>query len=259
MNPCTKTSRVGITYMFPGGETRHQSIAVAANSRATVDVNDAVGPGKDVSIVVDSDLPLIAERPMYFNYQGQMAGGSTQFGATSPGTDWLFAEGTTRNNNADGRYDEYLCIQNPGGTPAGVTLTYMFTDGTTKQTRKMVVPNSRQTVSVNAEVGPDTDVSVRVTSDAPVVVERPMYYNYHGALPGGDVELGCKATARTWYFAEGTNRDGFEEWLTLLNPGAEPAEVNLTMMLEDGTTRQYSCTVAPTSRKTITVNGLLAL
>lgn len=90
------------------------------------------------------------------------------------------------------------------------------------------------------------------------MVERPTYYNYHSALPGGDVELGVRGGARTWYFAEGTNRDGFEEWLTLQNPNTTETKATVTLMLEDGTTQDFSYVLPPTSRTTITVNGLLA-
>jgi hypothetical protein len=71
--------------------------------------------------------------------------------------------------------------------------------------------------------------------------------------------LGCRASARTWYFAEGTNRDGFEEWLTLQNPGGTEVKATVTLMLEDGTTLDYDYVLAPLSRTTITVNGLLAI
>jgi len=258
MNPDARNAKVTITYMFPGGATKAQAVTVAAHSRQTVMVNDVVGLNRDVSAVVSSDVPIIAERPMYFKYKGAWDGGSSQYGATSPGTSWYFAEGTTRHNRIDGNFDEWLSILNPGASLATVNITYMFGDGSSTTTHKSVAPHSRQTVLVNDEVGPDKDVSVHVTSNTPVVVERPTYYNYHSALPGGDVELGVRGGARTWYFAEGTNRDGFEEWLTLQNPNTTETKATVTLMLEDGTTQDFSYVLPPTSRTTITVNGLLA-
>jgi hypothetical protein len=259
MNPGASDTKAQITYMFPGGSILRQVVTVAAHSRQTVNVNNKVGLNKDVSAVVESDRPIIAERPMYFKYKGAWDGGSSQYGATSAGTSWFFAEGTTRQNARDGAFDEWLSILNPGNSVATVVTTYMFPGGGSNSTHRSVAPHSRQTVLVNQEVGPDKDVSARVTSNVPIVVERPTYYNYHGALPGGDVELGCRASARTWYFAEGTNRDGFEEWLTLQNPGGTEVKATVTLMLEDGTTLDYDYVLAPLSRTTITVNGLLAI
>jgi hypothetical protein len=34
-----------------------------------------VGAERNVSIKVTSDLPIVAERPMYFNYKGSWSGG----------------------------------------------------------------------------------------------------------------------------------------------------------------------------------------
>jgi hypothetical protein len=259
MNPNAADCDATVTYMFAGGGTLQQPVRVGAHSRKTVLVNDVVGPNKDVSAVVTSSLPIIAERPMYFNYHGAWPGGSSQTGTTSPASSWFFPEGTTLHNPAAGYFDEWISILNPGVRDTKVTLTYMFPGQGVKKVGKTIGAHSRRTVLVNDEVGSDKDVSVRVDSQLPVVVERPMYYNYHGALAGGDVEMGCKAASDTWYFAEGTNREGFEEWLTLQNPDPEQATALITLMLDNGTTRKFTYILPPTSRTTITVNGLMQL
>jgi hypothetical protein len=135
----------------------------------------------------------------------------------------------------------------------------MYPGGGKRTTPLFVGPHSRLTVDVNKAVGPDQDISVKITSDRPVVAERPMYYSYHSALDGGDVEMGVKGPAATWYFAEGTNRDGFEEWLTLQNPQARKVTATVSLMLDDGRVLDYDYVLAPLSRTTITINGLLAL
>ena len=259
MNPSEEPAHAVITYMFNGGGTQRQDVAIPPTTRKTVNVNDAVGPGKDVSAAVSSDMPIIAERPMYFDYHGKWRGGSSQPGTTSPGTSWYFAEGTTRANRVDGYYEEWLSVLNPGSLGANIQVTYMYPGGGKRTTPLFVGPHSRLTVDVNKAVGPDQDISVKITSDRPVVAERPMYYSYHSALDGGDVEMGVKGPAATWYFAEGTNRDGFEEWLTLQNPQARKVAATVSLMLDDGRVLDYDYVLAPLSRTTITINGLLAL
>ena len=54
--------------------------AVAANKRYTRDVLADVGAGQDVSIRVESDQDIVAERPMYFNYHGWATGGHDTLG-----------------------------------------------------------------------------------------------------------------------------------------------------------------------------------
>jgi len=258
MNPGGSPAHAVITYMFNGGGTQRQDVVIPPTTRRTVNVNDVVGPGHDVSAVVSSDQPIIAERPMYFDYHGMWSGGSSQPGTTSPGTAWYFAEGTTRANRADGYYDEWLSVQNPGSLWANIKVTYMYRGGGHRTTPLSVPPRSRITIDVNKAVGPDQDISAQILSDRPVVAERPIYFSYHSALQGGDVEMGCKGTSTTWYFAEGTNRDGFEEWLTLQNPQAHKTRATVSLMLDDGRVLDYDYVLAPFSRTTITVNGLLA-
>ena len=59
-----------ITYLFPDGTDKEQTVEVPAFFRSTVNVNEAVEAGKEVSVKIESDLPIVAERPMYFIYNG---------------------------------------------------------------------------------------------------------------------------------------------------------------------------------------------
>ncbi|MHB8895303.1 MAG: hypothetical protein ACYC99_09040 [Candidatus Geothermincolia bacterium] len=259
MNPGTLATDVTITYMFPGGATQVQKVHMAPTSRETVLVNNVVGPNKDVSAKVEATEPIIAERPMYFLYHGAWSGGDSQVGATAPANSWFLAEGTTRSNQYDGAFEEWISIQNPGNTAATVNFKYMFPGGATQAAAKSIAAHSRETVLVNGVVGPDKDVSVQLTSDTPIVVERPMYFNYHNGITGGDVELGCTAASGTWYFAEGTTRSGFEEWTTLQNPNAEDTTATVTYMFSDGTTQVQQVGLPGNSRTTVGVNRALSM
>jgi hypothetical protein len=66
---------VAVTYLFADGTSQQATYAVPAKSRYTVDVNSAVGAGKDVSIKCFAESPFVAGRPMYFNYNGVWTGG----------------------------------------------------------------------------------------------------------------------------------------------------------------------------------------
>jgi hypothetical protein len=259
MNPSSASAHVAITYMFPGGATKVQHVTMAPTSRETVLVNNVVGPNKDVSAKVEADQMIIAERPMYFLYHGAWSGGDSQVGATAPNTSWFLSEGTTRSNSTDGAFEEWISIQNPGNTFADVNFKYMFPGGATQGDTKRIPPHARETVLVNGVVGPNKDVSVQLNSTQPIVVERPMYFNYHNNISGGDVELGCTAASSRWYFAEGTTRAGFDEWTTLQNPNAATATAKITFMFSDGTTQEKWVTLAPNSRTTVGVNGALSM
>src|SRR5450756_530829 len=80
---------VKITYMKGDGTTDSQTLTVAKHSRSTVVVKDKLGEGDDAahdfSAKVESvnGVPIIAERPMYFNYKGVWTGGHDVVGAVS--------------------------------------------------------------------------------------------------------------------------------------------------------------------------------
>ena len=79
---------------------------------------------------------------------------------------------------------------NPADTAARVSVEYMPASGENRVQEITVGARSRYTVDVKAFLGPDQDVSARVTSDKDVVVERPMYFNYHEMWDGGHTAVG---------------------------------------------------------------------
>jgi hypothetical protein len=62
-------------YMLGDGTNTEATVTVAPNKRYTRDVLADVGAGQDVSVRVESDRDIVAERPMYFNYHGWATGG----------------------------------------------------------------------------------------------------------------------------------------------------------------------------------------
>jgi LEA14-like dessication related protein len=252
-NPDKADATVTITYMLGTGENKTQKMTVKANSRSTVNVNDFLGPDQDVSCKVTSDQGIVAERPIYFNYKNKWNGGHDVIGASAPATDWYFAEGTTRDNAADGSYEEWLCLQNPQSTAAKVTITYMLGSGENKNQEVTVKANSRSTVSVNGFLGPNQDVSCKVHSDKEIVAERPVYFNTRNGWNGGHDVIGATGPKTNWYFAEGTTRDNFSEWLCLQNPGATDANVTITYLLASGQNIEQKIVVKAKSRSTVDV------
>ena len=75
LNPTEKAAGLTFRYMIEGAGEVVKTGNVAANSRATFYAADHVGAGKDISLLVESDQDIVAERPMYFNYNGWCPGG----------------------------------------------------------------------------------------------------------------------------------------------------------------------------------------
>jgi hypothetical protein len=251
-NPGSTDATVTVTYMLETGQNVQKEYAVGKTSRRTVDVNLELGADHDVSAVVHSSTPIVAERPMYFNYRNKWTGGHDTVGAPGPDTVFYLAEGTTRNNTTDGAFDEWITIQNPGSADAAITLNYYTTAGV--QTQDITVPKkSRQTVDVKLRLGPDVDSSCKVVSSVPVLVERPMYFNYRNSWNGGHDVMGCPAPKNAFYFAEGNTLSEFSTWVAVMNTGNSRANVTFDYMLSNGTRRQAKAAVEPGQRYTRSV------
>jgi hypothetical protein len=252
MNPNSAATTAHATFMFADGTSKAQDVPIGATTRATLKVNDAVGVGKDVSIKITSDAPIVAERPMYFNYQNQWSGGHDVIGCSQPQKSFYFAEGSTRPG-----FDEWLCLMNPNPSPTTAHITFMFSDGAVNARDFPVGGNTRATMKVNDAVGSGKDVSIRVTSDAPIVAERPMYFDYESKWNGGHDVIGAAQPASQFYFAEGCTRAGFDEWLCLMNPVPSPTTAHITFMFVDGTTKAQDLLIAGNTRATLKVNEVV--
>jgi len=251
-NPGAFDAEVHVTFIFSDGEAVTLPYTVPAWKRYTVDVNATVGPEQDVAIRVDSDQPIVAERPMYFSYGGMWDDGHITIGAPAALNTWYFAEGTTRAG-----FDEWLCLANPDGEDAEVEITYHLASGAEVKQYVSIPAEKRRTIFVNSIVGPDQDVAIKVDSNHPIVAERPMYFDYRAKWNGGTLCIGAEAPSTAWFFAEGTTRAGFEEWLCLLNPGDLDARVSVTYVFQDATTQTQDLLLAPGQRFSVFVNEVV--
>lgn len=218
-NPEATRAGVEVTYMFDNGQSQRQQLSVAPGSRTTINVNEAVGPWKNVSVKVTSDSAIVVERPMYFNYHG-LTGGHDVQGASAPATAWYFAEGYTGPG-----FDQWVCVLNPCDAPASVDFHFQTSDaGEVVKSGGVVPAMSRSTFKVNDLLGGGVSNSLKLVSDRPIVAERPMYFDYVGNKnrhwDGGHCVMGATGLSSRFLFAEGTTRAGFDEWLTLQNPNA---------------------------------------
>ena len=252
MNPNDGPAQLEVSFQGEDGSSRSFFYRVGANSRFTVPVRETSGAGS-FSTSVRSDVPVLAERAMYFSYQGRK-GGHDSIGAPRPSTTWFFAEGYTGD-----AFDTWVLLQNPNDTDATVTLSFMRPDGALITQQVAIPPRCRRSVHLDEVPGLEaTDVSTRVTSDLPIVAERAMYFSYQGRK-GGHVTIGASAAESRWYLAEGYTGGEFDEYVLFLNPGDERAAVEVVFMRPDGLRVTRALEMAPHSRSTIHVDEVEGL
>jgi len=248
-NPGEEWATVDVTYYVNGGQPIRKQHRVRPASRYTIMVNADAGPGLEVSAMLEADQPILAERPMYFNFAGEMDGGHIVMGSPRLAQDWYLAEGATFDP-----FYEYITIQNPNDAAATVAIEYYTPAGVPIPATHTIDPNSRFTINARSDCGVDAEVSTYLHSNLPILVERPMYFNQlYGGLPGGHCAVGVNAPSVDWYFAEGYTGPGFDEWLTVQNPGGVAANLTVTYYVLGGVPITTNHTVDPHSRLTIDV------
>ena len=107
-------------------------------------------------------------------------------GNPGPSRQYFFAEGTTISN-----FDTYYTLMNPNDSKGcNVVIDYAFSDGTTQEANYFIPAHARMTINVRDAIKKDANVSGSIIADWPIVIERPMYFNYdnRGLTGGHDVQ-----------------------------------------------------------------------
>ncbi len=250
-NPTTLPAATLITFQRADGSTRTHFSSLPMTRRATIDVGALTGlETAEFSTVIESDTRVVTDRTMQW---GGGYGTHSETSLASPSTVWYLAEGAT-----SGDFDLFYLIQNPAAVPATVTVNYLRPGGVAVIARTYTVPaRSRYNVWVDL-VAPElaaTDVSAKITSDAPVIVERAMYLTRSGVtFLAGHESAGVTTPSATWFLAEGATGDYFDLFVLIANSNPASATATATYLLPDGTTITRSYTIPANSRFNIWVD-----
>jgi kumamolisin len=278
MNPSSSlTDTVTITYYTGSCDGTNQPACPTETKTLTPLQRQTIQPTDEnlhekLSIWVHSNNDVVVERPMYFKANipnvGNTTGAASEVGATSPGTNWLFAEGYTGQLSTE-HFQTYYELANFGASSASVTVKLEYTNGDV-QAVPVTVPaygftqfdvNNANAHPNNAYCTPSpcqvtTSVSAQVTSNNPIVADRLMYFNYNG-YPGSTDVVGTPAAQSIYAFAEGYTEGTFTEFLTLQNPNNSAETVAVTLFTASSLVLQQRVTVSAYSRSTLNINNLL--
>ena len=257
-NPGASPVNARTTYYPEGHPQVVENYYLAPGTRFTVAVNRVSGLpysyGHGVKVAADG--PVVVQQSEYFNMAGRR-GGTCYLGATAPSKTWYFAEGYT-----GALFSTYLLLFNPSKKTTKCHVTYYISGSQSYFHDFTMPPESRGTTLVNALPGCNgKEISIRVDSTQPVVAARSEYYDWTGNpnyVNGGDTVTGQTKTAKTWYLAEGCTGNYFDEYILMLNPTGELANVNIEFCTSNGPFN-YQCNVAPYSRGTVAVDSIPGL
>jgi hypothetical protein len=254
-NPsATETANVTVRFLTSVPSTITTTLVMPPLSRRSINPKTIAGlENANFSVVVESDVRVVADRTMSWDATGY--GSHAETGTSSPALEWFFAEGATH-----GGFDLFYLLQNPNGTDAAVEITYLRPAPAAPIVHTYTVAaNSRRTIYVD-QADPDlaaTDVSaiIRSTNNVSIFTERAMYLSTPAqSFAAGTDVAGLSAPSNSWFFAEGATGPFFDFFLLLANTSTtQTAELSVTYVTSAGVsvTRPYS--VAPLSRRTISV------
>lgn len=229
--------RVSLSKTYHVGPSSRFTIWV--NAEAQADPALAALSSVDVSAAITPTTPVIAERAMYIDRDGQsLAVGHGSPGITTTATSWFFAEGAT-----GPFFDLFLTLVNPAAAAAHVEAVYTLPSGEIVRKPHVIPANSRMSIWVDREDArlADTAVSatVRSTNGVEFVAERSMRWPGRGASPAQEEHnsAGTPAAAKRRGIAEGEvgGAGDTDTVLTVVNTSAMPGRATITLVFEDGT------------------------
>ncbi|HVB75283.1 MAG TPA: protease pro-enzyme activation domain-containing protein [Ktedonobacteraceae bacterium] len=267
-NPSVSSvAHVVVNYLLHAKAPLSQSMTLNPSTRTTINVNNVLGVnnnsnvGQDVSLYITSDIPIVAERPIYFDFLNNTLGGSDIVGQTQTSMHYTFANGET----LPGFYT-FITALNPLGQPtATVTVSY-FSGGSMIGQASMTIPaGQRNTLVANNTLPVGKSFYIQVDSTQPVVVERPLYFRTSvggvASLVQGGSSVQGVTPAASWYYAggsTGSSGNPSQEYLILANPDVNSsgtsANVTITYSLPGGTTSNVTVSVPAKSQLIENVN-----
>lgn len=271
LNPsATQSASVSLTYLFQNRAAVTVTHSVAPSTRSTVSANADLGipvsaPQQAISVIVQSSVPIVAERPMYFDFRGIKSGTDVVGATNATSTTFYFAEGDSR--QAAMSYYTYITILNPSQTnTAHVVITY-YSQGAVSGTEDVTVGPLQRGTGSPSFIGLHQQEAIKVTSDIGIVVERPMYFNDDIAAAGGWTTGAASSVGATtlgsnagsdWLFAEGYTGPQFQEYLVLANFTTSSATATVKLEYTNGSVQTVPVTVNPESQYYFEVNNAFA-
>jgi hypothetical protein len=243
-NSSANEATVKFTFLIEQGTPVTHTVNVAPGARKTVytgDVADLIN--RSFATVIESDVPIVAERAMYFGDSPLWLGGHGSAGVPEPAHKWFHAEGATGS-----LFDTFILLANPNPIDVTVNLTYRTETGQVISRQRILPASSRLTLNLENEAPElaSTAVSTRVESTSfPIVSERAMYWGTTGAgWREAHDSFGVTESGLKWGLAEGRSGGprGYQTYVLVSNSSFTTAALRATFVKEDGTTvvRTYS-------------------
>lgn len=238
-NPFPEDAVVGVVFVTPDGEispANASDLPIPAGDSLRLRVNDFVTAERLLSAIVTADRGrVVAWRVMLEQPDALPEGVVATLGAKGPAATWYFPAGHVQPG-----VREVISVLNPSAREALVTVS-LATRGGAVQPRGLaevrIPPRTSMALSLPENVGPKqaevggASAIVAARNNVTIVAERTVYYST-STLQGIESEVGARTTSTGW--ALPPPAVGGIDRLLLLNPGADPASISVTLYRPDG-------------------------
>ena len=262
-NATTQPAAVQIQYLRPAPLAPiTKTYTIGANTRRSIYVNgeDAGLDEAEISAVITStnDVPIVVERAMYLNSNGQLFGAGHESAAVADlSTTWFFAEGAT-----GPFFNMFILVANPGDADSALEANYLLPSGQVVTKTYVARAHSRLTIGVHGEdpalARAAVSTTIRSTNDVPVLAERAMWWPAIGLATQwqeGHNSAGAVRTGEKWGLADGEEGGplNLQTYVLIANASDVAGRVQVKVIFEDGSTAQLAAplALAPHSRTTL--------
>jgi hypothetical protein len=252
-NPHPEIADVEVLFYREDGELEGFLYHIPARSRLTILVDDL--PEMESATFsttvrsINPALDLIVERTMRWDATGY--GAHTEKATTGPALTWYFAEGSEGSF-----FRTYLLLANTDWQANTATVTYLRENEPSITRTYDLEPNTRRTIQAADEPElMDRSFGMTVTFARRGIAERAMYFGTSPIWKGGHESLGETAPSTTWFLAEGATGAGFDTFILVANPNAEPTDVTYTFLSESANPATVTKTIPGLSRLTVNIEA----
>ncbi|HTV02655.1 MAG TPA: hypothetical protein VMF13_19045 [Luteitalea sp.] len=261
-NPTAQPAHALLRVVDGTGRTLSTTVAVPPRQSRKVPMSTISRLGTaEFATTLESDVPLVAERQMWWNSENAY-GSHAERAVAGPSRTWYFAEGATA-----GGFDLFYLLQNPSATATTVDVTYLRGAGAPLVKSYTLPPRSRTNIWVDVEefdgvqalASAEVSAVIDARDGTDIIAERAMYYTAAGAagarpFEAGHDASGITAPALSWFLAEGATGSFFDLFVLIGNPDARPARIDAEYLLPDGTRLTRPHLVPARSRYSIWVD-----
>jgi hypothetical protein len=254
LNTTSTDTQVFVQYLRQGADPLTRAYAAPAHARITIAGSDVPElHNASFGAIVTAIPGVVAERTMSWDTGGAMSDATTAKALAAPSMSWYLAEGNS------GFFDTFILLVNPSTTAtAHASVSFFTQNGQVIQTTRDVLPNQRVTI-VTGDM-PELlmqSFGTTVLADAPILVERAMYFrNSQPMFVGGSAAGAVPAPATHWFLPEGQAGGFFSTFVLVANPNASPVDLTVRYLTAGGVARTDHLTLQPTQRWTVNLGDL---